>query len=486
MKIVAAAGKKRLVIAWGELKTAGAGIQSVIVKNQYGREFFTLYGNTYEVKETLKQFGFKFFKGTWGKPADAISPADRTKLQELGVDLSPLDTPATPQQPEGAGTDPLVQTVPEVEETAVDKQLSEMKAGIDSAMKEHGSKDRVKALFTFIEESIDKVANLADEAAKSEFVKSFLAFAAKFHNYSFSNQMLIWVQDPKATYVKGFKQWNDLGRRVTDFNKRIVITAPFTSKRHYTEKELQGLTPEEIENLPKTFMRFAPVDVYDVANTQVIEGWEERTGKKPFEPASWRGDSNESTEEITALVNALKDWAVDNKIDVGSEEMEQALGGYSAGGKIRINDKYEGVNLFSTFVHECAHEILHWIETKTGKERPDKAEGRKEKEIDAETTAYIVLAHYGFETKDTPNYLALWRAGGKDVKSRRDSISKAVKTIVEGIDKNMAKTVHETEDVPEAAPETVLEQEQVNASSHALARTATGKVRLVLKAAQLR
>jgi hypothetical protein len=88
-------------------------------------------------------------------------------------------------------------------------------------------------------------------------------------------------------------------------------------------------------------------------------------------------------------------------------------------------------------VHECAHEILHWEESKMKGVARDIRESRQEKEIDAETTAFIVLQHYGFETKDTPNYLALWKAKGEDVKKRREHISRAVKTIIEGIDKSV-------------------------------------------------
>lgn len=55
--------------------------------------------------------------------------------------------------------------------------------------------------------------------------------------------------------------------------------------------------------------------------------------------------------------------------------------------------------------------------------------------MDAESTAFIVLSHYGFETQDTPRYIALWQGTGLDVRKRREAISKAVKAIIEGINK---------------------------------------------------
>jgi len=106
--------------------------------------------------------------------------------------------------------------------------------------------------------------------------------------------------------------------------------------------------------------------------------------------------------------------------------MDPEKGGYSAGGKVAINNTFKGINLFSTFVHEVAHEILHW-------KNKDVQSTSQEKEIDAETTAYIVLNHFGFETKDTSNYLALWRAKGDDVRARRKNIQQASKEIINGI-----------------------------------------------------
>ena len=45
---------------------AEGGIQSVVNSNQYGKKFFSLYGNTFPIKDKLSQLGFKYFKGTWG------------------------------------------------------------------------------------------------------------------------------------------------------------------------------------------------------------------------------------------------------------------------------------------------------------------------------------------------------------------------------------------------------------------------------------
>jgi hypothetical protein len=185
-------------------------------------------------------------------------------------------------------------------------------------------------------------------------------------------------------------------------------------------------------------MLFKQVKVYDIADTKPVQGWVGPKGEKPFEEKEWRQDPNEALEEITSLVNAGLGYARGKGIDVDTAEMAQSMGGYSAGGKVRINNTYEGINKFSTLVHETAHEILH--QTEEYKTKGRREEGSQQREVDAETVAYVVLKHYGFETKDAPRYLALWKAKGEDVKSRRDNITKAVKEIVRGIDATMEKS----------------------------------------------
>ena len=53
-----------------------------------------------------------------------------------------------------------------------------------------------------------------------------LAAAARFHDYSTSNILLICAQRPDATRVAGIRTWNSLGRRVNRGERGIAILAP--------------------------------------------------------------------------------------------------------------------------------------------------------------------------------------------------------------------------------------------------------------------
>ncbi len=53
-----------------------------------------------------------------------------------------------------------------------------------------------------------------------------LKVAAKFHNYSFNNQLMIFLQRPDATWSAGFNKWKSLGRFVKKGEKGLAIFAP--------------------------------------------------------------------------------------------------------------------------------------------------------------------------------------------------------------------------------------------------------------------
>jgi len=413
-----------------------SGIQSYLKKvdTKYGEKvFLVLYGNTRPIAKQLGKsgLGFKYFKpnATWNMPVDKVTPELREQLINLGVDVSCLDQPI-PEKDQEISEEPSETPLASTEE-----KLAEMKTEVQDALKESGRNEKVRGLLTFIDRMIEKVGKMTDEAAQSEFVQSFIAFSAQFYNYSFRNQILIWIQNPRAKYVSGASDWLKKGRIVTNFGKEnaISILAPMTKKYDFNEDERAGLSEEEVAaGKKRTF--FSPVQIYDIADTEPIPGWKDRKGNDPFEPKEWRQDSNEAIGEMTFLINAAWDWAKESqKIDIDVEEMSGSLGGFSAGGKVRINNTYDGINKFSTLVHEMAHELLHWDQI-TKKRPTDMQEGKKDKEIDAETTAYIVLKHYGFDTEDSPNYLALWKADAESIKMRRDNIHKAVKEIINGID----------------------------------------------------
>jgi uncharacterized protein involved in tolerance to divalent cations len=65
----------------------------------------------------------------------------------------------------------------------------------------------------------------------SDRFKQYLNTLAKFHRYSARNIDLIYAQNPQATQVAGFKQWQKaFNRTVNRGAKAIRIAAPIIKK----------------------------------------------------------------------------------------------------------------------------------------------------------------------------------------------------------------------------------------------------------------
>lgn len=382
------------------------------------QNFVVLYGNTFPIKDQLKKMGFRYFQGTWSTLEDKLNDVMKKELEGMGVDLSGLDAVAPSEEPVSP---PQIQPG---EKSKSDEILDKMQADLNKAIASADGK--VKGLIADIENMIERVANSTDEAAKQSFIKNFLMFSSRFHQYSLHNQLLIWIQTKgQARHVASATNWPKLGRSVKNWGAGITILRP--NFKNITKEKTDVVTGEKKEEKFQLKL-FKGVKVYDVSATEPIPGH-----SNPFSPVSrkdWSKDSNEDVEELNILINALTNWIKKKNINVDYESLSAEMGGYSAGGKIALNDTFKGMNLFSTLVHETAHELLHWMEG-------DKSSSRQEKEIDAETTAFIVANHFGFETKDTSNYLALWKAKGDDIRARRQNIQKASKEIIEGIKKEI-------------------------------------------------
>ncbi len=255
------------------------------------------------------------------------------------------------------------------------------------------------------EDYVRQLAEEADEFRKSATFREYLDTMSRFWQYSYHNQLLIHVQNRNASRVAGFRKWNDLGRHIKAGSKAIKILAPYSKK--LKEKDLA--TGEEKE-VTRTY--FWPVNVFDVSQTD---------GKElPKIDIEVTGDSHKEALNKLLAYCATKNITVEFK-DLGIN----GLYGYSQGGKIAIDSK-QAVNMqVSTLVHEIAHEMLH--------QTPEsKKFSKNEKELQAESTAYVVCKSLGLNPK-SPNYLALYKADKDAIMANMGIISGTAKGILEFI-----------------------------------------------------
>ena len=224
--------------------------------------------------------------------------------------------------------------------------------------------------------------------------KAYLKTMAKFHRYSLRNINLIYAQDPQATQVAGFKQWQkDFNRQVTKGAKAIRIAAPITKR----------LTPEQQRQLEtkrdQAIVGYRYLPVFDVRHT---------TGEQLPQTRDFIKTELGEHANVTPLYQAFKTYL--NKttgLTVTERPMteNQARGYFAPKTNEIVIDSQEsdqGMRL-KTLYHEYAHSQLHGL-TSAFKDRP-----RGYQEAQAEAVAYVAMQNIGIDTGDySLGYVATW------------------------------------------------------------------------------
>jgi len=243
---------------------------------------------------------------------------------------------------------------------------------------------RFEDLKATLQEGIDSITTGADW-------KRYLDFQATFPRYSFNNLMLVFVQRPDATLVMGKGDpakpskrttWATLGRTARDDAQKIWIWAPYSKKY------------EDAKGEEKSSTRFMRVPVIDVADTEGDE--------LPDAPVSLLKGT-----DAAGLLGPVAEFIRSQGFTV---EFVPSIPGSEANGDMNPTSKVIRVctggrderQQAKTAIHEAAHLILH--SSGKGVSVP-----RSQKEIEAESVAYIVSAHLGVDTGDYSfGYVASW------------------------------------------------------------------------------
>ena len=78
------------------------------------------------------------------------------------------------------------------------------------------------------DELYERIKNGVTNVLKEDNFKNWLNTSGSYytHYYSLNNALLIFAQNPKATYVKGYEQWKDFGRQVNKDEKGMQVIIP--------------------------------------------------------------------------------------------------------------------------------------------------------------------------------------------------------------------------------------------------------------------
>ena len=272
------------------------------------------------------------------------------------------------------------------------------------------NQEKIKAAL----ERIDK--GLATINTDEDWLR-FLCFQAQFYNYSFGNAMLIFSQNPNATYVKGYKAWNQLGRYVKKGSKGLAILAPCIRKVEvFKEPENKNLYHDEEaeKEIRKVVSGFRIAYVYDIADTDGDDSM------LPVLVTGLAGNSEQEKVIYERLLGVISKGhcvqEVSGTASKGSFNLETKV--------ISIRDDLEYLQKIKTLLHEYAHLLDFQM-------HPEDDISRNRRELIAESVAFIVSLRLGLDTsRYSMSYIKSWLKDKEELKIIADSVQKIAYTII--------------------------------------------------------
>ena len=297
------------------------------------------------------------------------------------------------------------------------------------------NRERLQQITAGIEQGIK-------ELFESEKYMRYLSVMSRFHRYSVTNTMLIYMQKPDATLVAGYNKWkNQFERHVKRGEHGITIIAPTPFKKKIEEQKLDPDTKAPmLDQDGKVIMEereveipmFRPVKVFDVSQTD---------GKPLPELAS---SLSGNVQNYEAFMEALRRSA---PVPLSVEPMAANMDGYFSPDqqRIAIRAGMSEVQTVSAAVHEIAHSKLHNYAkaqeeaARAGDKEPPKKKDRNTEEVEAESISYAVCQYYGIQTGENSfGYIANWSQGKElpELRASLETINKAAGELIADIDRH--------------------------------------------------
>lgn len=268
----------------------------------------------------------------------------------------------------------------------------------------------------------DRLTAQVEQLRDSKAWRDYLTVCARMHHYSIGNVMLIWSQMEHATAVAGYRTWQTKGRQVRkgETGIRILSPAPITLRKEAAEGE---------DEETKTLMKFKPVSVFDISQTEPMEGHEDVTTMtaQPLTGADEAG-----------VLGRVVAYLAAQGVPVTFAPIEGGAQGFTSPARdgqpvsVTIEERNEPAQQAKTAIHEAAHIALGHIE--------DLAEYRQHRgrcEVEAESVAYVVAGLLGLDTASySTGYVAGWAESAEPdvLKETAARVLAAVHQIAEGIE----------------------------------------------------
>ena len=271
-----------------------------------------------------------------------------------------------------------------------------------------------KISYSKLLEGIQKVIERGDYI---DFLKSEKKLK---NNYSLRNSLLVYVQNPNATIVKGFCDWNKLGRGVKKNPKTIFIYTPIKTKISKTIEGQQNVNGKEEKERNENGtveiiegIKYRRVAVYDIGDTYIKKG----NKRIPILDDTLDSDTTKN------LYNTLLEIS---PVPVLLEEINGVKKGYydKKEQKIVIKQSLSQDDKTAVLIHELCHCLYDDFVYKTD---------RNKSEIFVESVAFLVADYFNFDTSLCSfGYITNW--AHNDIKEFMNLSNKIKETADEFID----------------------------------------------------
>lgn len=289
--------------------------------------------------------------------------------------------------------------------------------------KKQKSSDVMKTISVSQDEKMEKLNNMLKDGVKdiaqSGKFKEYLNVMSNFHDYSIDNCILIAMQKPQATLCAGRQTWFATGRNVKSGEEGISIFAPLVRKMTDEEKKKQNIPIDKEE---KILYGYKMVQTFDISQT---EG-----APLPKLCEELEGSVAQKDQILSALERL-------SGIKIEYEKIDNGAYGYFSPlqQRIVIKEGLSDLHTIKTAIHETAHSLF---------DNPQSSlfvadSRRMDKEVRAESVAYMVCKQLGIDTDDYSfGYVASWSVQNPEsLEKNLPYIHKGMELIVKGLNKEI-------------------------------------------------
>ena len=271
-----------------------------------------------------------------------------------------------------------------------------------------------------IKAALDRIESSLAAINTNEDWLNYLRFQSKFYNYSFANTILIYSQNPEASYVKGYKAWNQLGRYVKKGSKGLAILAPYFKKTEVfkePENKSEYHDAEGEKETKKVISGFRVTYVYDIADTD---------GSDEYLPVLVKGLAGNSDAEKEIYEKLVRFISTEHQVKEVTGTASK--GSYNIDtGVICVRGDLEYLQRIKTLLHEYAHALDF-------KMHPEPDVSRNRRELIAESVAFVVAMRLGLDTSSySMSYIKSWLKDADELKIIADTVQKVSARIINNL-----------------------------------------------------